>query len=233
MIKKNNGITLIALIITIIVMLILAAVTISIAVGGGLFGYAGNAAKETEAAKQDELSLADGVINGKTIEQIVNGESIPTLNEYGFYYDSPYSVTLSQNNRASVVLKENHKLELYSNGIPSGLEAWSLEYVPGNNKVTINNIDCNCSNDGKTITVPGALMSALTNGMITSDTDFTNIFEQYHDIYYDVIYYQTFKQANEPLMVKNDGIYMVEWEHIPTTLTKLETLSVSGHVLPR
>ena len=52
--EKNSGITLIALIITIIVMLILVAVTINMAVNGGLFGYAGNAARETELAKQEE-----------------------------------------------------------------------------------------------------------------------------------------------------------------------------------
>ena len=59
---KNRGITLIALIITIIVMLILVAVTISMAVNGGLFGYAGNAAKDTELAKQDEQKLGGGQI---------------------------------------------------------------------------------------------------------------------------------------------------------------------------
>ena len=51
--KNHNGITLIALVITIIVMLILVAVTISMAINGGLFGYAGNAARETELAKQE------------------------------------------------------------------------------------------------------------------------------------------------------------------------------------
>ena len=52
---SNRGITLIALVITIIVMIILVSVTISIAVNGGLFSYAGKAAKDTEEAKQDEL----------------------------------------------------------------------------------------------------------------------------------------------------------------------------------
>ena len=52
--KKNEGITLIALIITIIVMLILVAVTINMAVNGGLFGYAGNAARDTKTEKQKE-----------------------------------------------------------------------------------------------------------------------------------------------------------------------------------
>ena len=45
--KSQKGITLIALVITIIVMLILVGVTITMAVNGGLFNYAGKAAKET------------------------------------------------------------------------------------------------------------------------------------------------------------------------------------------
>ncbi len=57
--KKNQGITLIALVITIIVMLILVAVTITIAVNGGLFEYAGKAAKDTNTAIRKEQNLAD------------------------------------------------------------------------------------------------------------------------------------------------------------------------------
>ena len=53
-IDDKKGITLIALIITIIVMLILAAVTINIAVNGGLFGYAGKATSDTVKAKEME-----------------------------------------------------------------------------------------------------------------------------------------------------------------------------------
>ena len=74
-IKNNNGITLIALVITIIVMLILVAVTITMAVNGKLFDYAGQATKDTELAKQEELKLADGKIE-------VDGKKFNTLNEY-------------------------------------------------------------------------------------------------------------------------------------------------------
>ena len=54
---KNKGITLIALIITIIVMLILVAVTINMAVDGGLFDYAGDAATKTNIEKEKEQIL--------------------------------------------------------------------------------------------------------------------------------------------------------------------------------
>ena len=60
--KKNKGITLIALVITIIVMLILVVVTIRISTNGGLFDYAGKAARETKDAIADEKDIADGKI---------------------------------------------------------------------------------------------------------------------------------------------------------------------------
>lgn len=53
--KKNRGITLVTLIITIVIMLILAAVSIG-AINGGLFEYAGKAKKDTE-----EVSKVTGI----------------------------------------------------------------------------------------------------------------------------------------------------------------------------
>ena len=109
MIKKNckgiKGITLIALVITIIIMLILVAVTITIAVNGGLFGYAGKATRDTEFAKQEELKLADGSleVNGKKYDSpqgYIDGEESKTwyvedlldengvLTENAFYKDA-------------------------------------------------------------------------------------------------------------------------------------------------
>lgn len=60
MMRGQKGITLIALVITIIVMLILVAVTITMAVNGGLFGYAQNAKTETEKARDAEQNLGTG-----------------------------------------------------------------------------------------------------------------------------------------------------------------------------
>jgi len=57
--KNNQGITLIALVITIIVMLILVAVTITIAVNGGLFNYAQEAGRKTNEAKDLEQEYAN------------------------------------------------------------------------------------------------------------------------------------------------------------------------------
>ena len=58
-ITKNNGITLIALVITIIVLLILAGVTLRIALNGGIINKSQTAVdKYTEESAREKLSLA-------------------------------------------------------------------------------------------------------------------------------------------------------------------------------
>ena len=82
--KSNKGITLIALVITIIVMLILVVVTIRISTNGGLFDYAGKAARETNDAITDETDIANGkiTIGGVTynsIEDYINRDKISSV----------------------------------------------------------------------------------------------------------------------------------------------------------
>lgn len=55
--SRNEGITLIALVITIIVMLILIGVTINLSLNGGLFGYAKQAKNSTEVASERETVM--------------------------------------------------------------------------------------------------------------------------------------------------------------------------------
>ena len=79
--KKNEGITLIALVITIIIMLILVAVTSTIAVNGGLFNYAIKAKEQTNLAilkEQTEVAIMgyklDNISNDRelTVSEIVD-----------------------------------------------------------------------------------------------------------------------------------------------------------------
>ena len=56
--QQNNGITLIALIITIIVMLVLVGVTVSVALNGGLFTTTKQAARETQIEADRETLLS-------------------------------------------------------------------------------------------------------------------------------------------------------------------------------
>ena len=69
--KPNRGITLIALVITIIVMLILAGVTINLVTRGGLFDYAGNAAQQTKLARDAEQKYVESITNNLPTEVLI------------------------------------------------------------------------------------------------------------------------------------------------------------------
>jgi len=69
-----KGITLIALIITIIIMLILAAVTISVAVNGGLFTQGGEAAKRTDIESAREKLVT--AITAKQMEKMYTEDGV-------------------------------------------------------------------------------------------------------------------------------------------------------------
>ncbi len=70
MMKEQKGITLVALVITIIVMLILVGVSITVALNGGLFGTAKDAANNTAEARNAELNLSSGkvTVDNKEVE---------------------------------------------------------------------------------------------------------------------------------------------------------------------
>jgi flagellar basal body-associated protein FliL len=57
LLEKQKGITLVALVITIIVMLILASVTISMLVNGGLIDKAKGATSDTKTATENEQNI--------------------------------------------------------------------------------------------------------------------------------------------------------------------------------
>ena len=99
-IKTQKGITLIALVITIIVMLILVGVTISMALNGGLFGYAKKAAKDTESQKQAEQELADGKVT-------VNGKDYASIDDYLNNKPQPSNYSEELLDETTKVLKEN------------------------------------------------------------------------------------------------------------------------------
>lgn len=69
--KKNNGITLIALVITIIILLILSGITISAITGNGLFEKVKLAKEKTEQAELEEQEKLQGYIDA------INGEKLP------------------------------------------------------------------------------------------------------------------------------------------------------------
>jgi len=78
--KDSKGITLIALIITIIVMLILVGVSVTVALRGGLFSSAQSAKAQTQEERDKEQNLAGGKVEiggvwYNSIEEYTNGKS--------------------------------------------------------------------------------------------------------------------------------------------------------------
>ena len=88
MLNKQKGITLIALIITIIVMLILVGVTVSVALNGGLFSKAEEATTKTKMTTvKEQLEIAKAMAiadnNGKALEDysVITVEKLDGLDE--------------------------------------------------------------------------------------------------------------------------------------------------------
>ena len=87
--SKNKGITLIALVVTIIILLILAGISISMISGDGLFGRAKKASAEYTRAAEQEQSLIEGLDfddydsydpNTNLPENVTNGNLAINLN---------------------------------------------------------------------------------------------------------------------------------------------------------
>lgn len=111
--RKNKGITLIALVITIIVLLILAGVTIATLTGdNGILTKTNNAKAETERAGEDEkLKLAimgsyglDGKLNLEDLKRNLTEQGISYTDSSGF----PLTATV---NGESIEIKEDGKQE--------------------------------------------------------------------------------------------------------------------------
>lgn len=104
--RQNKGITLIALIITIIVMLILVGVTVTVAINGGLFKSAKEGAEGTIIAREKEQLMAavisaydakTGAISKQTLESGL-GTGWQVTGEEG----GPYGVTSPKANEYTV-----------------------------------------------------------------------------------------------------------------------------------
>lgn len=80
--KEQKGITLVALVITIIVMLILVGVSVTVALKGGLFDTAKKAATGTNTEAEAERNLSNGAIT------VNNGSADVPYNSVNEYINS-------------------------------------------------------------------------------------------------------------------------------------------------
>ena len=96
--KKNKGITLVALVVTIVVLLILAGVSINLVLGdNGIIAKAKDAETKSAEASQNDLkgmnalvSEMEGVLNGNSGK--TEPETVPYLPSDDFHYDTSTSV---------------------------------------------------------------------------------------------------------------------------------------------
>ena len=98
--KKNKGITLVALVVTIVVLLILAGVSINLVLGNnGIIAKAKDAQRESAEASQNDLKGMNGLI--EQMESTLNGsgnggktepETVPYLPSDDFHYDTSTSI---------------------------------------------------------------------------------------------------------------------------------------------
>ena len=98
--KKNKGITLVALVVTIVVLLILAGVSINLVLGNnGIIAKAKDAQRESAEASQNDLKGMNSLI--EQMESTLNGsgnggktepETVPYLPSDDFHYDTSTSI---------------------------------------------------------------------------------------------------------------------------------------------
>ena len=138
--NKQNGITLIALVVTIIVMLILVAVTISIVMNGGLFEKAGKATGDTKNVMNAEKTLSNGQIT-------IDGNQYNSIDEY-LGSDKKIKVTVKLYDEINgvdagtgiAVLEETAVLNSGNLALPTGYELYSnIDSSASNPTVTIEN----------------------------------------------------------------------------------------------
>ena len=84
--RKNKGITLIALIITIVVMLILVAVSVNVLINSNIIGQAEKAAEGYKTAYEQESNIGQVTIGGKTYNSIEDYLAEQGPKEHNFQY---------------------------------------------------------------------------------------------------------------------------------------------------
>lgn len=201
--KKNKGITLNSLVITVIVMIILAGVSINIVVNGDIFNYAEKAAEDTNNAiekEKYELAKIEDIIkqNGELVNQVTDAKPgvlegtgtqndpyvINSIEDLVFF---AYDVTQGNNYQDKIV---KLGLNLDFNSIKSYVEAFRTDY----GKYGYN----------------GELKTLLTteNGFIPIGTTYdsnisTNYFCGVFDGDYKVIYnlYQNFEDSDNTSII--------------------------------
>ena len=168
--KERNGITLIALVITVIVLLILAGVTIATLTGdNGILGKANDAKTQTEQAKEDEnLKIAiagsygtDGKLNLKDLKDNLTNQGIDyDKNNTGF----PLEVTVNG---------EKKKIDANGNIIES-IQSLKTKGTVFKDTTTLEDTYGNQVTIPKGFKIADDSATEVTGGIVIEDATYTN-----------------------------------------------------------
>ena len=167
--KESKGITLIALVITIIVLLILAGVTIATLTGdNGILKKAGDAKTQTEQAKEDEnLKIAiagsygtDGKLNLKDLKENLKNQGISYTNSNEF----PLEVTVNG---------EKKKIDANGNIIGS-IQSLKTKGTVFNDTTTLEDTYGNQVTIPKGFKIASDSATEVTGGIVIEDATYTN-----------------------------------------------------------
>ena len=234
--KKEEGITLIALIITIIILVILAAVSIRAVYNMGIVNYTVNGTQDYAkvAVKENQMLDSTGNLIEDTVKRISAIETGHLMNQYGFYFDSPYSVTMPNNVKISIIFKENGAAEIYANEMPGRfLDEETCDYKTANT-IKIQNVPCAISDEGLSVTIPGALVDAVMETEGSQEIKMTCTFEEYHGVYVGKTYYLYDAAYFNGMIVDKEGnISGIDWIRIPNSSIGIlaNITNLNSHIL--
>ena len=198
--KETKGITLIALVVTIVVLLILAGVTVSLVIGNdGLFDRAKSTQKiQTVASIKEALELekVDIQVENKKVdlenylEQISNGKKNYDLSSKEKIDDKTAEIIINDEHKFLVKDKENGDVEISYEGIAKGLDLALSKYnetytYPTSRTFTVtNNVSggeltvssdapniATASIDGNTVTVMPGTIAGKANIIVKSSAN--------------------------------------------------------------
>ena len=132
--SNHRGITLVALIITIIVMLILVGVTVTIALNGGLFNYSKNAVDQTkvELAKENDLDAGKVKIGDEVYDSIDEYTEEISINWSSIIADANANPSKYKHSDQAAA---NNNIGIGTDGKPVNMDLW--DFVSNDSSGTI------------------------------------------------------------------------------------------------
>ena len=247
--KRKQGISLIVLVITIIVMIILAASVVLTLSNSGIINKANEAVEKTNIKEVEQLASlawAEEFMAGKRGETLktavleklkdytdkytitvtdtgvtVTAGNAKSLNEYGFYYDIPYELSVEGTVSTCLVFTADKIVEGYvkraeTDPVHISIGNEEAEYAKG--KITMSSEEFIVSDDGKT------LVSSYEPEAIFKLSDL-----EYSDLCYNEKYIST--NGNSYLIITEDNTITLNYKGAIKYRLPGSEIIKKGHIL--